>query len=59
MTVDYSTYYVDYYNPGLKAHLSVSALKTPHLDGCNLLYKDLHVSYKKRKEITKAEFTKP
>ena len=63
MTVDYSSYFVDYYNPGLKTYpnnnTSRYALKMPHLDGCNLLYKDLHVSYKKRKEITKAEFTKP
>ena len=63
LTVDYGTYYVDYFNPGLRAYdgsnTSTYALKTPHLDGCNLLYKDLHVSYKKRKEIAKAEFMNP
>ena len=54
----FGSYFVDYYNPGAKAYDpgKTGALKTPHNDKANILYKDLHVESKKRYETTKREF---
>lgn len=61
MKASFGTYFVDYYNPGAKTYdgssASRSALKMPHSDSCNLLYKDLHVSSKRRTDVVKSEFT--
>ncbi|MCF6174448.1 MAG: type II secretion system GspH family protein [Victivallaceae bacterium] len=63
ITSAFSTYYQRFFNPGLEAPTQAAALKTPHPDtklpsgSANLLYVDLHVSSKKRPELTKKMFT--
>jgi prepilin-type N-terminal cleavage/methylation domain-containing protein len=63
VTANFGSYFVDWYNPGVLAPNQAAALKSPHPGGSkmvngstNLLYTDLHVSSKKRKELTKKMF---
>lgn len=56
VTSAFSNYFERYYNPGLEAYTQAAALKTPHDNEANLLYKDGHVSYKKRVHMIKKEF---